>query len=92
MLADAAEAAVRAASPRSDAEIDAVVERILRQRLAGGQLDESDLTLRDVQRAREAFVRVFRRMYHPRVPYPEGIEPAATRDDAPVDTPDGRAT
>jgi cyclic-di-AMP phosphodiesterase PgpH len=76
MLADVSEAVVRAASPQSPEEIEAVLERIFRQRLDSGQLDDSDVTLHDLQGIREAFMRVFRRMYHPRVQYPTGIEPA----------------
>ena len=79
MLADAAEAAVRASSLQSPPDVDGVLERIFQHRLGSGQLDDSDLTLRDLQRVRQAFVAVFRRMYHPRIQYPAGIEPAPAR-------------
>lgn len=75
MLADATEAKVRAESPHSVDEIDAIVEDIIHARLDAGQLDDSDLTLRDLRRIRRAFVQTLRSMYHPRVQYPAGIEP-----------------
>ncbi len=75
MLADATEATVRAESPHSVDEIDAIVEEIINARLEAGQLDDSDLTLGDLQRIRRAFVQTLRSMYHPRVQYPAGVEP-----------------
>jgi hypothetical protein len=76
MIADACEAAVRAANPTERAEIDAIVARVIRRRIAEGQLDECDLTLRDLRLARGALVRVLHGLYHPRLRYPEAsLEP-----------------
>jgi len=80
MLADASEAAVRAASPRSGLELEDVLERIFRQRIVSGQLDDCNLTLRDIQRVREVFVGVLQSIYHPRIRYPEGMEPQDAAD------------
>ena len=41
------------------------------QRIEDGQLDECDLTVRDIARIQEAFVSMLKGIYHPRVPYPE---------------------
>lgn len=82
MLADASEAAVRAASPRTSDEMDAVIERIFADRVAEGQLDESDLTLRDLKRVRSVFVSVLQSVYHPRIRYPEGVEPPGKKQPA----------
>jgi membrane-associated HD superfamily phosphohydrolase len=41
------------------------------QRVAEGQLDDCDLTLRDVQRIKDAFRAILIGMYHPRIEYPE---------------------
>ncbi len=70
MLADASEAAVRAARPTAESEIRAALAAVFRQRLESGELDDSDLTLQDLQRIREAFVVSLRSLYHPRVAYP----------------------
>ncbi len=73
MLADGAEAAVRAAEPESNEQIDEVIQRIFKSRLDEGQLADCDLTLRDLSAIRGAFLSVLRSMYHPRVKYPEQI-------------------
>ena len=80
MLADACESAVRANQPRSVEEIDAIVTRIIEQRLDTGQLDESELTLTDLQTIRHTFVGRLKGIYHPRIRYPDDkppVEPEA---------------
>jgi O-acetylhomoserine/O-acetylserine sulfhydrylase-like pyridoxal-dependent enzyme len=48
-----------------------MVARIIEERLADGQFDECDLTLRDVEKIREAFVGQLLGMYHTRIAYPQ---------------------
>ncbi len=71
MLADGVEAAVRASAPHTQEEIDRVIRNIFAERLLDGQLDESNLTLRDLNVIRTAFMEVLKGLYHPRVKYPE---------------------
>jgi len=71
MLADGVEASVRSLSSRDEAAIRAMVGRIIDERLADGQFDECDLTLRDLERIREAFIGQLLGMYHQRVAYPQ---------------------
>ncbi|MEP7360697.1 MAG: HDIG domain-containing metalloprotein [Chloroflexota bacterium] len=71
MLADGVEASVRSLSDHDEPTIRAMVDRIIRERLEDGQFDECDLTLRDVERIREAFVAQLLGMYHRRVAYPQ---------------------
>jgi putative nucleotidyltransferase with HDIG domain len=71
MLADGVEASVRSLSARDEAAIRGMVTRIIEERLVDGQFDECDLTLRDVERIREAFVGQLLGMYHQRIAYPE---------------------
>lgn len=71
MLADEAEAISRANRPGSVEEIEQVVDSLIRSRMADGQLDESDLTLRDLQKIRETFVSILQGIYHPRIKYPD---------------------
>jgi len=75
MLADGSEASVRAASPGTRAEIEAIVAATFRARLADGQLDDCALTLADLGAIEQAFVTTLQSMYHPRVRYPAGAEP-----------------
>jgi putative nucleotidyltransferase with HDIG domain len=51
--------------------IPAVVRKVIRERLEDGQLDESDLTVRDLARIQEAFCAMLSGIYHPRITYPE---------------------
>jgi putative nucleotidyltransferase with HDIG domain len=70
MLADACEAIVRSEHPSSAEEVAEIVNRIIDQRMADGQLSESDLTLRDLDTIRETFFSVLKGVFHPRIKYP----------------------
>ena len=71
MLADGTEASVRSLAEKKPETIRAMVEKIVSERLAEGQLDECDLTLRDIQQIKEAFCELLLGVYHERIPYPE---------------------
>jgi putative nucleotidyltransferase with HDIG domain len=71
MLADGTEAAVRSLAEKKPDTIRTMVEKIVGERLAEGQLDECDLTLRDLQRIKDAFCELLLGVYHERIPYPE---------------------
>ncbi len=71
MLADSVEASVRSLTSHDEPAIRAMVVRIIRERLEDGQFDESDLTLRDIELIREAFVAQLIGMYHRRIEYPQ---------------------
>ena len=70
MLADSVEASVRSLASRDEPAIRAMVARIIEERIADDQFDECDLTLRDIEHIREAFVAQLLGMYHQRVAYP----------------------
>jgi putative nucleotidyltransferase with HDIG domain len=71
MLADGVEASVRSLASRDEPAIRAMVARIIEERLSDGQFDECDLTLRDIERIKEAFVGQLLGMYHQRIAYPQ---------------------
>jgi putative nucleotidyltransferase with HDIG domain len=71
MLADSVEASVRSLSSRDEATIRAMVTQIIGERLADGQLNECDLTIRDLDNVREAFVKQLLGIYHQRIAYPQ---------------------
>jgi len=70
MLADGSEAAVRATRPATVEELEAVLQKIFRDRLTSGELDESALQLRDLELIRRAFVEILQGQFHPRIQYP----------------------
>ncbi|MFW6082469.1 MAG: HD family phosphohydrolase, partial [Chloroflexota bacterium] len=74
MLADGCEAAVRSARSESAEEVAAIVNRIIDQRVEDGQLNESGLTLRDVEIIRQVFSSTLKGTFHPRIKYPNSME------------------
>jgi len=75
MLADTCEAAVRSKMTVEGAKIedmDGFVRVLIKDKLEDGQLNESGLSIKDLDSIAKAFMRVFRGMYHERVPYPSG--------------------
>jgi putative nucleotidyltransferase with HDIG domain len=79
MLSDGVEASVRSLSSRDEATIRAMVGQIVQERLADGQLNECELTIRDLDKIREAFVGQLLGMYHQRIAYPQNkvVEPGS---------------
>jgi putative nucleotidyltransferase with HDIG domain len=74
MLADSTEAIVRSSRDHSHERIDALVEGVIAERLAEGQFDECDLTLKDLRTIAESFKATLRAMYHARIEYPAPTE------------------
>jgi putative nucleotidyltransferase with HDIG domain len=70
MLADSSEAMVRAGSFATSEELDHALRQLFADRLADHQLDDSDLTLRDIELIRQSFLETLRGVYHPRMQYP----------------------
>ena len=71
MLADGCEAALRSLPPDTcEEEARAMVRRIVEARWRDGQLLDSGLSLAELELLVRAFVRVWRRMRHRRIPYP----------------------
>jgi len=71
LLADSVEAASRALQNPTAPRIEDLVHRIINNKFIDGQLDECDLTLRDLYRIAQAFTRVLTSIFHTRVEYPE---------------------
>ena len=70
MLADGVEAACRSLEDPSAPRIRAVIKAITDDCLADGQLDETDLTLGDLNTVAEAFQRALTHVHHRRLDYP----------------------
>lgn len=100
MLADAVEAASRSLSRPTPARIESLVEHIIQEKIADGQLDECSLTFSEVHKIQEAFCRLLVAMLHSRVEYPSSAvvthadyryesttTPSEEDVDAPSDTP-----
>ncbi|HEY51848.1 MAG TPA: HDIG domain-containing protein [Caldilineae bacterium] len=79
MLADGCEATIRAMNPGSREEMLELIRSVINRRLMSGQLDQSQLTLRDLSRITDAFARVLQGIHHPRIKYPNGVGASTTK-------------
>ena len=82
MLADGVEGAVRAMPEPNRGRIEQVVHQIAMKRLMDGQLDECNMTLKDLRRVEDSLTRSLVSIHHTRIAYPkarpageEGIRP-----------------
>ena len=71
MLADAIEARVRSLDDQSPEMMGATIDEVVKRRFEEGELDECPLTMKDLTKIREAFLRVLVGVYHTRVKYPD---------------------
>ena len=77
LLADSIEAATRALKDPSPADLTERIHKVVAEKLADGQLDDCELTMRDIARIEAAFVRVLTLgVYHSRIEYPPMPQPA----------------
>ncbi len=72
MIADAVEAASRSLPSPTPETLLALVQKMINMVFSEGQLDECDLTLKDLHLIAESFVRTLEGIYHARPAYPPG--------------------
>ncbi len=70
MLADAVEAASRTLIAPGRQKLRGLLQTLFDDSLQDGQLDETDLTLGDLHKVEEAFLRVLTNIHHRRIDYP----------------------
>jgi hypothetical protein len=73
MLADAVEAASRTLADPTPARIQGMVKKLINNIFIDGQLDECDLTLKDLNLIAKSFNRIMAGSFHHRVDYPEPV-------------------
>lgn len=71
MLADSIEAAARSLDEPTPVRLRNIVKNIIQRKFMDGQLDECNLTLRDLSMVEEAFIRILHGIYHQRIDYPK---------------------
>lgn len=71
MLADSVEASSRTLSDPTPARIKSHIDKIIKGIFAEGQLDESELTFKDLHYLSESFQRILTGIFHQRIAYPE---------------------
>lgn len=82
MLADGCEAYVRSQNPETDDDLRNLIKDMVDKRVALGQLNNTDLTLRDLKVIIDSFTTTLKGTYHARVEYP-GEEKSAVSDQQP---------
>lgn len=71
LLADSVEGATRSLEEHTPKRIDEMVRKIINNKFIDGQLDECDLSLKDLELISSTFSRVLSATYHGRVKYPD---------------------
>jgi putative nucleotidyltransferase with HDIG domain len=71
LLADSVEAAARAANNPDSAKIEGLVHKVINNKFIDGQLDECELTLKDLEKISAIFTKLLCGIYHSRANYPE---------------------
>ncbi|MBN2030144.1 HDIG domain-containing protein [bacterium] len=79
MLADAVEAATRSLKEPTHSRLKGIIEEIVDGRFQEGELDQSPLTLNNLERIKESFLNILAGTFHARVEYPDKDEQAKTK-------------
>ena len=96
MLADSCESAARAMQDPTPERVRELIDTVVAGKMADGQLDEAPLTLGEIARVKDQFVKILGGVVHRRIEYPEtrhitdGTDPAG-RDGAPASGKGGGA-
>ncbi len=81
MLADTAEAACRSLQNPTGPRIERFIDSLVQQKYDAHQLDEADLTFKDLTLIKKAFVQVLTGFYHSRVQYPGQKDPDGQKNE-----------
>lgn len=79
LVADSIEAASRTLSEPTPSSIKVMVRKIINNKFIDGQLEQCELTLRDLNSIADRFVRILTGIFHTRVEYPEPKTPATKK-------------
>jgi putative nucleotidyltransferase with HDIG domain len=71
MLADVTEAAVRTLKKPTATKLEKYIQGLFDTKVSGGQLSQSELTFRDLETIKNAFIKVLTGYYHSRIEYPK---------------------
>jgi putative nucleotidyltransferase with HDIG domain len=85
MLADSVEAAARTLTDHTPARAQQLVQRIINNYFRDGQLDECNLTLRDLHRIARSFIDTLSAIRHQRIDYPMPGEVEERKAQEPAD-------
>ena len=81
LLADSVEAAVRSMEKPTINKIEQLVNKIFEDKLSDNQLDECDLSLREISTIKQTFLSILNSMYHTRIDYKEELSKLKKNDE-----------
>jgi cyclic-di-AMP phosphodiesterase PgpH len=81
LLADQVEAASRTLEDPTSARIQGMVQKIINNVFADGQLDECELTLKDLHHIARSFNKILGGIFHQRISYPQSVDKKKSNED-----------
>ena len=81
MLADSVEAAVRTLEHPNKENVTALVDKIVKQKIDEGQLDQAHISLKEIDIVKLSFIKVLSGIFHERVVYPDIEIPQVKREE-----------
>ena len=91
MLADGCEARARSELPKNEEEMRLLIRKVFDFCQREGQLDNTSLTLRDLNRAADSFTKTLLNTHHPRIRYPELQANPSAAEALPFPSPAGES-
>ncbi len=90
MLADSVEAVTRTLDDPKPGRVQSAIEKVVTDKFQSGQLEECSLTLRDLHKIQEAFLKILIGVFHQRIDYPSAADAMDddTDDQRPAPNPD----
>jgi putative nucleotidyltransferase with HDIG domain len=79
MLADTCEARERAERPKDEDELLELIKSVVKDKQDIGELDDTQLTMQDLEQIIDSFSSTLRGVYHPRIQYPKSDADIKTR-------------
>ena len=71
MLADTVEASTKAIEEPTAKKLEDKIDEVIKKRFIEGELDECDLTLKDLTKIKKSFLKILVGIHHQRIKYPE---------------------
>jgi hypothetical protein len=79
MLADTCEARMRAERPKDEDELLELIRSVIKDKQDLGELDDTPLTMQNLEQVIDSFTSTLRGVYHPRIQYPKTDTDIKTR-------------
>jgi membrane-associated HD superfamily phosphohydrolase len=70
MLADSVEASTKSIEDPTPKKLEDKIDEIIKMRFMEGELDECELTLKDLTKIKKSFLKILIGIYHQRIKYP----------------------